>query len=69
MLTPDYKTTENSIQMASDGKGSDMKVVRLIESVDFDIKIIIIRGRLQPVQPKQGQGHNLQSHYGPTELI
>jgi hypothetical protein len=52
MLTPDYKMTENSIQMASYGKGSIMKVARLVESVDFDIKIVLIRGRMQPVQAK-----------------
>ena len=47
----------------------NIKVVRLVETVDFDIKIILIRGRMQPVEAKQGQKRNLQSHFGPTELI
>ena len=35
----------------------------------FDIKIVLIRGRMQPVEAKQGQKQKLQSHFGPTELI
>ena len=46
-----------------------MKVVRLDETVDFDIKIILIRGRLQPGEAKQGQKQKLQSHFGQTELF
>ena len=46
-----------------------MKVVRLVETVDFDIKIVLIRGRMQPVKEKQGQKQKLQSHFGPTEFI
>jgi hypothetical protein len=38
MLTPDYKMDKNSIKMASDGKRFNIKVVCLIETVDFDIK-------------------------------
>ena len=46
-----------------------MKVVRLVETVNFDIKIVLIRGRMQPVVAKQGQKQKLQSHFGPTEFI
>ena len=42
--------------MASGGICFNMKVVHLVETVDFDIKIVLIRGRMQPVEPKQGQG-------------
>ena len=45
-----------------------MKVVRLVETVDFDTKIILIRDRMQPVEAKQGQKQKVQSHFGPTEL-
>ena len=55
--------------MASYGNCSNMKVVRLVETVDFDIKIVLIRGRMQRVETKQGQKKKLQSHFGPTELI
>ena len=41
--------------MASDGKRFNIKVVRLVETVGFDIKIILIRGRMQPVEAKEGQ--------------
>jgi hypothetical protein len=58
-----------SINMASDVKSFNMKVVRLVEAVDFDIKIVLIQGRMQPVESKQGQKQKLQSHFGPTELI
>ena len=46
-----------------------MKVVRLVETIDFYIKIILIRGRMQPMEAKQGQKQKLQSHFGPAELI
>ena len=55
--------------MASDGKSFNMKVVRLVEVVDFDIKIVLIRGRMQPVKPKQGQGQKLQSYFGRIEWM
>ena len=55
--------------MASDGNCFNMKVVRLVETIDFDIKIVLIRVRMQPVEAKQGQKQKLQSHFGPTELI
>jgi len=41
----------------------------LVETVDFDIKIVLIQGRMQPVEAKQGQKQKLQSHFGRTELI
>ena len=59
----------NPIKMSLYGKIVNMKVVRLVETVDFDIKNILIRGRMQPVEAKQGQKQKLQSHFGPTELI
>ena len=55
--------------MDSDGNCFNMKVVHLVETIDFDIKIVLIRGRMQPVEAKQGQKQKLQSHFGPTELI
>ena len=55
--------------MTSDGKLFNTKVVRLVEIVDFNIKIVLIQGRMQPVEAKQGQKQKLQSHFGPTELI
>ena len=55
--------------MASDGKNYNCKVVCLVETVDFDINIVLIRGRMQPVEAKQGHKQKLQSHFGPTELI
>ena len=55
--------------MAFDEKCFNMKVVCLFESVDFDIKIILIRGRMQPMEAKQGQKQKLQSHFRRTELI
>ena len=55
--------------MASYGKPFDMKVVRLVESADFHIKIVLIQGRMQSVEAKQSQKQKLQSHFGPTELI
>ena len=69
ILTSDYKVAINSIFMASDGKCFNMKVVRLVESIDFDTKIVLIRARMQPVEAKQGQKQNLQSHFGPPNLI
>ena len=69
ILTSDYKMDINSIKMASYGKSFNMKVVRIVKSVDFDINIVLIRGRMQPVEAKQGQKQKLQSHFGPTELI
>ena len=48
--------------MASNEKVINTKNLRLVETLDFDIKIILIRGRMQPVEPKQGQGQKLQSY-------
>ena len=42
LWTSDYIMARNSIKMASDGKCFNAKVVRLIETVDFDIKIALI---------------------------
>ena len=69
ILTSDYEIARNSLKMVSDGKCINMKVMHLVETVDFHIKIVLIRGRMQPVKAKQGQKQNLQSHFGPTELI
>ena len=55
--------------MASDGNYFKMKVVHLVEAIDFDIKIILIRVRMLHVEAKQGQKQKLQSHFGPIELI
>ena len=55
--------------MASGGICFNMKVVRLVETIDFDIKIVLIRVRMQPMEAKQGQKQKLQSHFGPTELF
>ena len=41
--------------MAFDGKCFNMKVVRLVETVDFDIKIVLIQDQMQPVEAKQDQ--------------
>ena len=49
--TTDFRTTRNTINMASDRKVFNMKVVRLVEVVDFDIKTILLRVRMQKLQP------------------
>ena len=38
--------------MASDGKSYNCKVLRLVESDDFDIRIVPIQVRMQKLQPK-----------------
>jgi hypothetical protein len=43
---------ENSIKMDSDGKGFNMKVLRIIQMDDFDTKIILIQGCMQKIQSK-----------------
>ena len=40
--------------MTPNGKSFNMKVVHLVETDDFDIKIVLIRGRMQKLQPVQG---------------
>ena len=55
--------------MASNEKVINMKNLRLVETVDFEIKIVLIRGRMQPIEPKQGQGQKLQSYFGQTEWM
>ena len=59
----------NPMQMASNGESFNMKVVSLVETIDFDIKIVLIRIRMQSMEAKQGQKQKLQSHFGPSELI
>ena len=41
------------MKMASDGESFNMKVVRLVEAIDFDIQIIPIRGRMEKLEPAQ----------------
>ena len=59
---------QNVINMDSNEKVINMKNLRLIETVDFDIKIVLIRVRMQHMEAKQGRKQKLQSHFGPTEL-
>ena len=42
----------NLIKMASDGKSYNCKVLRLVETDDFDIRIVPIQVRMQKLQPK-----------------
>ena len=51
------------------GKTFYISCLRIVETVDFDIKKFLIRGRMQPVEAKQGQKQKLQSHFGRTELV
>ena len=39
------------MNMASNGESFNMKVVSLVETIDFDIKIIPIRGSMQKLEP------------------
>ena len=41
------------MNMASHGESFNKKVVRLVEMIDFDIKIISIRRRMQKLEPVQ----------------
>ena len=43
----------NLIKMTSDGKSYNCKVLHLVETDDFDIKIVPIRGRMQKLEPAQ----------------
>ena len=43
----------NTLKMASDEKVFNMKVVRLVEAVDLDIKNVQIKGRMRILEPKQ----------------
>ena len=45
-----------------------MNCLHLVEMVDFDIKIVLIQGRMQPLEAKQGQKQKLQSHFGPNRV-
>ena len=52
VLTPDWRMAWIQIKTVSDVKCYNCKVVRLVKTVDFDIKIVLIRGRMQKLQPK-----------------
>ena len=41
------------MNMASNGESFNMKVVRLVEAIDFDITIVPIQGRMQKLEPAQ----------------
>ena len=41
------------MNMASNGESFNKKVVRLVEMINFDIKIVSIRGRMQKLEPVQ----------------
>ena len=45
--------TRNPIKIASTGESFNMKVVRLVESIGFVIKIIPIQGHMQKLEPAQ----------------
>ena len=51
ILTSDYEIDGNSINMASDEKCFNTKVVRLVETVDFGTNIISIRDCMQKLEP------------------
>ena len=69
ILYSEHYSADYAPKTASYGKMIYMNCLRLVETIDFDIKIVLIRGRMQPVEAKQGQKQKLQSHFGPTELI
>ena len=41
------------MNMASNGESLNMKVVRLVETINFDIKIVPIRGPMQKLELTQ----------------
>ena len=41
------------MKMASNGESFNMKVVCIVDAIDFDIKIVPIRGRMQKLEPAQ----------------
>ena len=43
----------NPIDIASNGESFNMKVVCLVETIDFCIKIVSIQGRMQKLEPAQ----------------
>ena len=47
------KMAWNLIKIASDKKVFNCKVLRLVETVDFDVKIVLIRGCMRKLQPVQ----------------
>ena len=46
-----YKTSRDTLNTASYQKVLNSKVVHLVEAIDFDIQIILIRGLMQKLQP------------------
>ena len=59
----------NPIKMSSYGKMINKSCLRLVETVDFDIKIVLIRGHMQKLQPKtcgciRMAGHSGNDHPG-----
>ena len=45
--------SRNPIKIASNEESLNIKVVRLVETIDFGIKIVPIRGRMQKLEPAQ----------------
>ena len=41
------------MNMASNGESFNKKVVHFVETIDFDIKIVSIRGHMQKLEPAQ----------------
>ena len=54
--------------MASNEKVINMKNLRLVETVDFDIKIILIQARMQRVTPDRPNGCQKICHGTPGAL-
>jgi hypothetical protein len=52
------------MKMASDEKSFNMKVVRLIEAADFDIKNVSIGVRMQKLEPKMHSCIRMAGHSG-----
>ena len=59
---------QNVIKMDSNEKVINMKNLRLVETVDFDIKIILIRARMQRVTPDRPNGCQKICHGTPGAL-
>ena len=51
--TRSLRWAQKVIQIISDGKMFYTEVVRLVETIDFDIKIVPIQGRMQKLEPAQ----------------
>ena len=50
--------------MTSNGKSFNIKVPRLVETVDFDIKNVPIKVRMQKLQPKMRGCIRMAGHFG-----